>query len=259
MSIVVFGASGNIGSNIRKEALARGHRVTAITHISKLEPAENLTALTADIANEDDVAKIAAGHDAIISAYSPGLRNYSAEDAAALIEKAHAALLAGAKRANVKRIIIVGGVGSLEASPGIDVVDSDFYPAGHRAHTLRNREILRSLKRGEHDLDWTYVSPPLEIKAGERTGTFRIGEDQLLRDATGDSRISEADSPSLSSTNSSKASSSVAALLPPTEPSWKRKLPGRVPAMVRNGAVAVRRCVDRPRANKATAAPRRAR
>lgn len=193
MSIVVFGASGNIGSNIRKEALARGHRVTAVTRSTDLEPAEQLTVLKADIADADDVAKIAAGHDAVISAYSPGLRQYSAEDAAELIRKAHEALFAGVKRASVRRLIIVGGVGSLEASPGIDVVDSDFYPAEHKAHTLRNREILRSLKRGDHDLDWTYVSPPLSIKAGERTGKFRLGEDRLLRDESGESRISEAD------------------------------------------------------------------
>lgn len=193
MSIVVFGASGNIGSNIRKEALSRGHLVTAVTHSARLEPEANLTAVTADLADEDAIAGIVAGHDAVISAYSPGLRNYSAEDAAELIRKAHDSLFAGVKRAGVKRLIIVGGVGSLEASPGVDVVDSDFYPAGHKAHTLSNREILRSLKRGEQDLDWTYVSPPLNIKAGERTGRFRLGGDQLLRDASGESRISEAD------------------------------------------------------------------
>lgn len=193
MSIVVFGASGNIGSNIRKEALSRGHRVTAVTRSAKIQAEPNLTPLNADLANEDEVAKIVAGHDAVISAYSPGLRNYSAEDAAELIRKAHESLFAGVKRAGVKRLIIVGGVGSLEASPGVDVVDSDFYPADHKAHTLRNREILRSLKRGEHDLDWSYVSPPLNIKAGERTGRFRLGGDQLLRDAHGESRISEAD------------------------------------------------------------------
>ncbi len=193
MSIVVFGASGNIGSNIRKEALSRGHRVTAVTRSTDLEAEERLTALKADIADADDVAKIASGHEAVISAYSPGLRHHSAEDAAELIGKAHDALFAGIKRAGVRRLIIVGGVGSLEASPGTDVVDSDFYPAEHKAHTLRNREILRSLKRGDHDLDWTYVSPPLSIKAGDRTGKFRLGEDRLLRDKAGESRISEAD------------------------------------------------------------------
>lgn len=193
MSIVVFGASGNIGSNIRKEALSRGHRVTAVTRSTELEPAERLAVLRADIANADDVAKIAAGHDAVISAYSPGLHHHSADDAAELIRKAHDALFAGIKQARIRRLIIVGGVGSLEASPGIDVVDSDFYPAEHKAHTLRNREILRSLKRGDHDLDWTYVSPPLSIKVGERTGKFRLGEDRLLRDEAGQSRISQAD------------------------------------------------------------------
>ncbi|MCR6634103.1 NAD(P)-dependent oxidoreductase [Devosia sp.] len=193
MSIVVFGASGNIGGNIRKEALSRGLRVTAVTNSSPLEAAHNLTALTADLADTEAVAKIVSGHDAVISAYSPGLRKYSADEAAELIRRAHESLFEGVKLGGVKRIILVGGVGSLEASPGVDVVDSDFYPANHKAHTLRNREIVRALKRGEYDLDWTYVSPPLEIKAGERTGKFRLGEDQLLRDAEGNSRISEAD------------------------------------------------------------------
>jgi putative NADH-flavin reductase len=193
MSILLFGATGNIGSEIRKEALRRGHRVTAVVNNRPLAAEAGLTPIRADISNSDDVAKLAAGHEAVISAYSPGLGNYSAEDAAALIEKAHAALFDGVKRSRVKRILLVGGVGSLEASPGVDVVDSDFYPSGHKAYTLRNREILRALKRGEHDLDWTYVSPPLEIKAGERTGQFRLGTDQLLRDADGNSRISEAD------------------------------------------------------------------
>lgn len=193
MSIVVFGASGNIGGNIRKEALSRGLRVTAVTNSSALEAEPNLTALTADLADTEAVAKIVSGHDAVISAYSPGLRKYSADEAAELIRRAHESLFEGVKLGGVKRIILVGGVGSLEASPGVDVVDSDFYPADHKAHTLRNREIVRALKRGEYDLDWTYVSPPLEIKAGERTGKFRLGEDQLLRDAHGNSRISEAD------------------------------------------------------------------
>lgn len=193
MSIVVFGASGNIGSNIRQEALARGHRVTAVTHSSPIDPAPNLTTLTADLANTEEIAKIVSGHDAVISAYSPGLRKYSTEEAADLIRRAHQSLFEALKLGGVRRLILVGGVGSLEVSPGVDVVDSDFYPADHKAHTLQNREILRSLRRGEYDLDWSYVSPPLEIKAGLRTGQFRLGGDQLLRDTQGNSRISEAD------------------------------------------------------------------
>ena len=193
MSIALFGATGNIGREIRAEALRRGKKVTAVVHNRPLPAEQNLVSVKGDIANEDDVAKIASGHDAIISAYSPGLRSYTAEDAAVLIEAAHKALFNGAQKAGVKRVIVVGGVGSLEASPGVDVVDSDFYPKEHRAHTLRNREILRGLRRGDHDLDWTYVSPPLDIKTGPRTGSFRLGTDSLLRDEGGNSRISEAD------------------------------------------------------------------
>jgi putative NADH-flavin reductase len=193
MSIALFGATGNIGREIRAEALRRGKKVTAVVHNRPLPEQENLVSVKGDISNPDDVVKIASGHDAVISAYSPGLRSYTAEDAAELIKAAHDALFSGARKAGVKRVIVVGGVGSLEASPGVDVVDSDFYPKEHRAHTLRNREILRSLRRGDYDLDWTYVSPPLDIKAGPRTGKFRVGEDKLLRDDKGESRISEAD------------------------------------------------------------------
>lgn len=193
MSIALFGATGNIGREIRAEALRRGKKVTAVVHNRPLPEEENLVSVKGDIANADDVVKIASGHEAVISAYSPGLRSYSAEDAAVLIKAAHESLFEGAKRAGVKRVIVVGGVGSLEASPGVDVVDSDFYPKEHKAHTLRNREILRGLRRGDYDLDWTYVSPPLDIKAGPRTGKFRVGDDKLLRDEKGESRISEAD------------------------------------------------------------------
>jgi len=193
VSIAIFGATGSIGREIRKEALRRGRKVTAVVHNRPLPQEDNLVSLRGDIANPDDVAKIASGHDAVISAYSPGLRSYSADDAAELIKAAHESLFSGLEKAGVKRVIVVGGVGSLEASPGVDVVDSDFYPKEHRAHTLRNREILRGLRRGDYDLDWTYVSPPLDIKEGPRTGKFRVGGNKLLRDEGGTSRISEAD------------------------------------------------------------------
>jgi putative NADH-flavin reductase len=193
MSVILFGATGNIGSEIRKELLRRGEAVTAVVNRRPLSVEPGLTPVQIDINDSAAIAAAAKGHKAAISAYSPGLGNYTAAEAADLIEKAHQSLFDGLIAAGVERLILVGGVGSLEASPGVDVVDSDFYPKGHKDYTLRNREILRRLKRGEVPLAWTYVSPPLEIVAGPRTGTFRLGTDQLLRDAEGKSRISEAD------------------------------------------------------------------
>lgn len=193
MKIILFGSTGNIGSEIRKELLRRGHAVTAVVNQRTLEPEPGLTPQRVNIHDAGAVASAARGHGAAISAYSPGLGKYTPAAAADLIEEAHNSLFAGLIAANVRRLILVGGVGSLEAAPGVDVVDSDFYPAGHKDYTLRNREILRRLRRGEVDLDWTYVSPPLDIKAGPRTGHFRLGTDHLLRDANGRSAISEAD------------------------------------------------------------------
>lgn len=193
--LVIIGASGGIGSHLRREALARGHAVTAVTRRTALPPAERLATLQADLADTAAIAAILRDHDAVLSAYSPGLSRMSAAAAADLIGAAHASLLTAARAAGMARLIVVGGVGSLRAeadAPG-DVVDAPFYPADHKAHTLRNRDILRGLRAGAQDLDWTYVSPPLDIFEGPRLGRFRLGGDVLLRDGEGQSRISRAD------------------------------------------------------------------
>ena len=193
MSIVIFGAAGRIGDEICNEALRRGRKVTAVVHNRTRPAGENLVCVRGDILNEDDVVKIGSGHEAIISAYSPGLDRHSPEEAAKLIETAHCSLFAGAMKAGVRRVIVVGGVGSLETSSGVDVVDSAGYPPDQRWHAILNRKILRGLRQSDYDLDWTYVSPPLDIRSGPRTGRFRIGEDELLRDNEGKSCISAAD------------------------------------------------------------------
>ncbi|MCW5695107.1 MAG: NAD(P)H-binding protein [Bauldia sp.] len=196
MSIAVFGATGNIGSKIKDEALRRGIRVTAVvTDYSRLAPQSNLTIVEGDIYEPEDVAKIASGHDAVVSAFSPGLTRIPLDEAPGLIARAHRSLFAGVRRAGV-RLIVVGGVGSLKSPEGVDVVDSAKYAElgdDHLGHTRKNREILRGLIADGNDFEWTYVSPPYNIVPGERTGKFRLGTDQLLQDETGDSRISQED------------------------------------------------------------------
>ncbi|AGT10711.1 NAD(P)-dependent oxidoreductase [Paracoccus aminophilus] len=200
--IVLIGASGGIGSHLRTEALARGHHVTALTRSQNLPAAERLTSVQADLAETAAVTEIFRGADAVLSAYSPGLSRFSAEEAAQLIKAAHESLFTALNAAGVARAIIVGGVGSLraEADRDGDVVDAAFYPADHKAHTLQNREILRGLRGAQgaapatgSGLDWSYVSPPLDIFEGPKLGRYRLGQDVLLRDAAGDSRISRAD------------------------------------------------------------------
>jgi putative NADH-flavin reductase len=193
MSIALLGATGNIGREILAEALARRHEVTGLVRdLARLEPQERLTVVQANAYDENQIAEAIAGHDVFISAFSP-TRGRPQEETAILVERAHQSIIGAARRAEIGRFIVVGGVGSLQASPGVDVVDTPDYPQGHRLQTLINREILRGLVRDETGFAWTYVSPPRTIVAGERTGKFRLGRDQLLRDGKGDSRISEAD------------------------------------------------------------------
>jgi len=53
--------------------------------------------------------------------------------------------------------------------------------------------LLDLLRTQAPDLDWTYISPPVEVTVGERTGAYRLGGDQLLTDASGRSAISAED------------------------------------------------------------------
>ncbi len=193
MSIVVFGASGNIGSNIRKEALARGLGVTAVTHSTLLPAEPDLIPLLGDIANPDEVAKIVAGHEAVITPTVPACGNTRPKRPPNSSGRRNDSLFAGVKAAGVARLIIVGGRRQPRGEPGRRCGRQRLLSGRAQGPHAAQPRILRSLKRGEHDLDWTYVSPPLHIEPGERTARFRVGDDKLLRDANGESRISEAD------------------------------------------------------------------
>jgi putative NADH-flavin reductase len=101
-------------------------------------------------------------------------------------------VIGATKKAGVKRLLVVGGAGSLEVAPGMQLVDAPDFPAIYKAEALAGRDFLTTLK-GEKDLDWIYVSPSAFFAPGERTGKFRIGKDQLLVSSSGESKISMED------------------------------------------------------------------
>lgn len=189
MKIVLFGASGRIGQRIAQEALDRGHVVTAVArHPETLTLRhERLTVTSGDARDADAVARLAAGHDIVASAVGPS----GGEDRAMLSEAAHA-LIAGTKQAGAPRLIVVGGAGSLEVAPGELLLDSPTFNPAWRPGALAHRDALE-IYRAEQALDWTYLSPADQITPGERTGHYRTGGDQLVRDASGASRISMED------------------------------------------------------------------
>ncbi len=185
MNIVLYGASGMIGSRILKELLHRGHTVTAVVRNPERVTVLGAYIVLGDILDPSTVAATAKGREAAISAYAP-----PRDDAAALWAATHS-LLAGLATAGVRRLIVVGGAGSLEVAPGLQLVDTQVFPAQWKAIALAHRDALALLKSS--NLDWTCFSPAGLIEPGERTGKFRLGGTQLVTGADGESRISAED------------------------------------------------------------------
>jgi putative NADH-flavin reductase len=190
MKVAVIGASGQIGAFIRDEALARGHYVTAIVRHSEKITVQNrrLTVVEADIL-KDRVEELVKSHDAVISAYNPGWGN---PDIYKEQIEGYKAIISGVKKSGIKRLLVVGGAGTLEVAPGVQLLDRASFPEQVKKGVLATRETLYMLKE-EKELEWTFLSPPASIAPGERTGHYRVGKDQLLRNKEGDSRISTQD------------------------------------------------------------------
>lgn len=180
MKVALIGATGNVGSRLLAELLSRGHAVTAIArHPEKVPARPGVTPKRGDVHEKAGLAPLLAGHDAVISAV-----RFSASDPHLLI--------GAMKAAGVPRYLVVGGAGSLEVAPGQKLIDTPNFPAAYKPEASAGGVFLELL-RGEKDLDWTFLSPSALIFAGERTGKFRLGGDQLLTGADDKSSISYED------------------------------------------------------------------
>lgn len=171
--VALIGASGNAGSRILKELSDRGHQVTAIArNPEKIAALPGVTPVTGDANDRAALSALLRGHDAVISSV-----HFLVSDADTLI---------GAVRdAGVKRYLVVGGAGSLLAG-GKPLVESPDFPEIYRAEATAGGAFLEKL-RAVSDLDWTFLSPSALFVPGERTGTFRLGKDELLIGETGSS------------------------------------------------------------------------
>lgn len=189
MKIALIGATGFIGSALRQEALARGHQVTALVgHPEKLTPVPNLQAVQADVNETGMLAEVLKGHDVVVSAFS----GHAQGDVEGYYLKGIRSIIAATRQAGAGRLLVVGGAGSLEVAPGVQLLDTPGFPAAYKGTAEGARKAL-ALLREESLLDWTMLSPSAVIAPGERTGQFRLGGDQLLKNAQGDSRISVED------------------------------------------------------------------
>jgi len=190
MNIALIGATGFVGSAVLEELLRRQHQVTALArNPGKLAARDGLTVVQADAQDAAQVAKAVAGHDAVVNAYNPG---WTVPDIHDQFLVGTRAIYAGVKQAGVKRLLVVGGAGSLFVAPGVQLVDTPGFPAEYKAGSLAAREAL-NLIRSETTLDWTFLSPPILLAPGERTGQYRLGTDAPLMNGEAPGGISVAD------------------------------------------------------------------
>lgn len=125
------------------------------------------------------------GHDAVVSAFS----GHAQSDIYGYYMRGIRSVVAATKKSAVPRLLVVGGAGSLEAQPGLLVMDTPSFPAQWKATAEGARDALNLFKQ-EQGLNWTMLSPSAMLEPGTRTGKFRLADDELIVDGKGDSKIS---------------------------------------------------------------------
>ena len=199
MKIALIGATGFVGAPVLDEALARGHAVVALARDpAKLAPRPGLTVVKADAYDASAVAAAVTGADAVISAFNPG---WTDPEIAPKFTAGAAAIDAGVIASGVKRLLVVGGAGSLFVAPGVQLVDTPEFPAFIRAAASAARDLHTDYVAGRagKGLDWTFLSPPAGFGPHDpaadapRTGKYRVGADEVLFAGPAPATISRAD------------------------------------------------------------------
>jgi putative NADH-flavin reductase len=200
VKIALVGGTGRVGRHLAAEALSMGHELTVIVRrasnaITATAPpsaldgpmrrTEAVRHVQADVFDPDALARAVRGHDAIASAFA------APPEAPMRVADAAQALVDAARAAGVRRLMVVGGAGSLEVTPGAVLADTPGFPAALRPKAVAHSRAIDVLRQAP-DLDWTWFAPAAEIADGPRTGNFRRGS-MLVADAQGRSRISHAD------------------------------------------------------------------
>lgn len=185
MNVAVIGATGKTGQRVTAELLQRGHHVTAVVrNPSKVQHHKNVSVVTSDLSDAKQIADALKGADAVVSAYGA-----PADDVEQVISLTRR--ITDAAKQNKQRLLVVGGAASLFVAPGVTVLASGFLPEFAIPIATAHGKVLEDLRHS--DADWTYFSPAGLFEPGERTGKFRIGKDDLITDASGNSRISMED------------------------------------------------------------------
>ena len=190
MKVVVLAATGQVGRTVLSELISRGHQVTAVArNPDKLPP--SIACVRDDLSSAGRIAEIIAGADAVVSAFGPAKQDERFfSDVSYTDQLAHVTerAIAAVREAGVPRLVMAGGCGSLWYSPGVTVIESGYWPEKLIPIATSHVKAFAALRAS--DINWTYFSPPMQIEPGVRTGKFRLGGDDLIKDDQGKSRVS---------------------------------------------------------------------
>lgn len=187
MKIAIIGASGKAGLQITKEALERGHEVTAIVRNASKITDQQVSVIEKDVFGLTSADLI--GFDVVVNAFgaAPGNESQHVEAGRVLIE--------ALKGASGTRLIVVGGAGSLfvDEVKTVRVMDTPDFPKEYLATAQNQGRNLEDLQQSD-GMTWTFISPSAFFDpAGPRTGTYAKGKDHLLVNSKGQSYVSYAD------------------------------------------------------------------
>ena len=185
LNILLIGGSGMIGSRVLDEASSRGHCVIAASrHPEKIKAGANVKAVKLDATDKENFTAEAKKVDVIVSATSPRGGGDPAAEAKAVGDTEIAVA-----KATGKRLMVVGGAGSLMLPDGRAVVDT--LPKQYQGEARAMKSVLESLKAS--DIDWTFFSPAMSIAPGKKTSKYQTGTTTVLFDANKKSAISAED------------------------------------------------------------------
>jgi uncharacterized protein len=174
MEIVVFGATGQVGLELVKQALWKGHTVRAFGRnvhelLDKEEANDRLHLVKGALFDSGDVLKAVKGCDAVLSAIGGG---FDGTDKTRSLGMKN--IVQQMSKAGVRRIVAIGGLGVLNAEEGKLLLEMPEYPPEYLPVGLEHKAAYETLAAS--NLDWTFVCPP-DIVAHEPTGQFHTAAD----------------------------------------------------------------------------------
>lgn len=189
MKVAILGATGWIGRHLVHEAKSRGHEVIALVRDPNKAMELQIEARPLDLLNtHTDWAAALQGVEVLISAVggrAAGNHNLVVATAERVLTELPAL--------GVQRLLWVGGAGSLEVAPNVTLVSTPQFPDEYKDEALAMVKALEVFRHSQSPVNWTFISPAALIFPGERQGRYRVGGDQLLQDAEGNSQISVSD------------------------------------------------------------------